>query len=489
MLGGSRLKGPGSLPFVARRQLASSPGLSRSISSFSPRISPRSQSAAGNVAWRRSLVSGIRFNSTSTGASAAATQPTGDNATSAAPDAAPDAPQPESSDLSDISDVDIASIPEKIGYLKDLGLDYGWGPAAFMEYIIEHLHLWAGLPWWMSVVGTGLLIRLGLLKLMMGASDNAARMHNIKPLMQGPQDRVLAHTKKGDQIGSAKARQEMIEIRKQHGVANWKMFAPLIQAPLGYGVFRTVYGMSSLPVPGLANESVLWLNDLTVGDPYFVLPVASSFLLYYSLKKGGESGTSELSGTGMWKGLIRGLPAISFLFMQSMPSALQLYFVATGLFGATQALVVNNNTFRRWANMAIVDRSVPQSDLGRMLRMIDEASPEDLQKAKKAAEAKAQAESQKNVSFIDTTVNNAKNIVPSAKEYMEKTSKEATDKLSEFSGSAPAKKADGSPADPPRLSDSDRRAADDYEKRRREEEEFIREERNQSRRQRRGGRG
>lgn len=172
-----------------------------------------------------------------------------------------------------------------------------------------------------------------------------------------------------------------------------------------------------------------------------------------------------------------------------MPGALQLYFVATGLLGATQALVTNNDTFRRWANLTIVDRSVPKADLDRTLRMISETSREDIEKAKKAAEAQARQAQEQQVSFIDTTVNKTKNFVPSAKEYMEKTSKEATDKLSEFTGSAPPKKADGSPADPPRLSDSDRRAADDYEKRRREEEEFTREERNRARQTRRGGRG
>lgn len=173
-----------------------------------------------------------------------------------------------------------------------------------------------------------------------------------------------------------------------------------------------------------------------------------------------------------------------------MPAALQLYFVATGLFGATQSLLTNNDTFRRWANLTIVDRSVPKADLDRTLRMINETSREDLERAKKGVEAQqAQLAEEQKVSFIDTTVTKAKNFVPSAKEYMEKSSKEATDKLGELAGSAPPKKADGSPADPPRLSDSDRRAADDYERRRREEEEFTREERNRARQKRRGGRG
>lgn len=226
-------------------------------------------------------MSGSRFNSTSAGASAATAQSTGDNASNSVPNGTS---EPGSTDFSDLSGVDITSIPEKIGYLKDLGLDYGWGPAAFMEYIMEHLHIWAGLPWWASVVGAGFLIRLSLLKLMMGASNNAAIMHNLKPKTRPLNERVMTLMKKGDNVGALQAREELSALRKLHGVQTWKTFAPLIQAPLGYGVFRTVYGMAHLPVPGLANESVLWLNNLTVGDPYYILPALSSYLLYYSMK-------------------------------------------------------------------------------------------------------------------------------------------------------------------------------------------------------------
>jgi YidC/Oxa1 family membrane protein insertase len=51
------------------------------------------------------------------------------------------------------------------------------------------------------------------------------------------------------------------------------------------------------------------------------------------------------------KAIMYGLPAISFTFMAFMPSALQLYFVATGIFGLGQTYVINSTSFRNLTGM------------------------------------------------------------------------------------------------------------------------------------------
>jgi YidC/Oxa1 family membrane protein insertase len=58
----------------------------------------------------------------------------------------------------------------------------------------------------------------------------------------------------------------------------------MLQAPLGFGMFRVIRGMTGLPVPALLNEQVLWLTDLTMADPYMILPIVSSFCLYKTFK-------------------------------------------------------------------------------------------------------------------------------------------------------------------------------------------------------------
>lgn len=46
-----------------------------------------------------------------------------------------------SSSLNEITK-DASPIPEQIGYLKDLGLDYGWGPTSFVQWLIENIHVY-----------------------------------------------------------------------------------------------------------------------------------------------------------------------------------------------------------------------------------------------------------------------------------------------------------------------------------------------------------
>ena len=64
-----------------------------------------------------------------------------------------------------------------------------------------------------------------------------------------------------------------------------RMFIPImIQAPLGFATFRLTKGMSDLPVPDLQNGGFLWVTDLTIPDPNYVLPVFLAGTIYLTLK-------------------------------------------------------------------------------------------------------------------------------------------------------------------------------------------------------------
>ncbi|KAL9061390.1 MAG: hypothetical protein Q9206_000592 [Seirophora lacunosa] len=68
-----------------------------------------------------------------------------------------------------------------VGYMKELGLDFGWGPTAFLQWSLEHVVVHLETPWWASLAITTLAIRLFLFGLHIGASDNAARLEAVKP--------------------------------------------------------------------------------------------------------------------------------------------------------------------------------------------------------------------------------------------------------------------------------------------------------------------
>ena len=165
---------------------------------------------------------------------------------------------------------------EHIGFLKEMGLDYGWGTTAFMEWLLEHVHIYAGTPWWLSITISMLIIRAGLLKLYFDAADSNARSQliaeHMAPLMKQYQGALGA----GNRIEAQRIGAEMKRLRRNAGVNLIKQFAPFVQVPIGFGTFRLMRGMAYLPAPGLDTGGLLWFSDLTLSDPLFILPVATA---------------------------------------------------------------------------------------------------------------------------------------------------------------------------------------------------------------------
>jgi YidC/Oxa1 family membrane protein insertase len=228
---------------------------------------------SGNAPWRMAPAAvgpaAIRFNSTSS-----------------TPTPAEFAPDPSpTGQLTDLPDMyDITTIPERIGYLKELGLDYGWGPASVMQYLIEHIHIYSGIPWWASIVAVGVMSRVVLFKAVLGASENAARMTHIRDKIDPLRKKMIELSREGNSQEAQIAKAQMAEINKKHGISVWKSMIPMLQIPLGFGCFRVVRGMASLPVPGVATETVAWLNDLTIPDPIYLLPAIAAGTLALTLK-------------------------------------------------------------------------------------------------------------------------------------------------------------------------------------------------------------
>lgn len=202
------------------------------------------------------------------------------------------APSEFPSDFSTLGDLDGASLlntPETIGYLHNLGLDYGWGPTAMCQWVIEHLHIWGGLPWWASIVGFAVITRLVLAQPALVAQQESVKMNKMRkdPVYNSLQEKWMMSISGGTSLPQAELMQlrlQMAMCRERFDVKTWKMFLPMLQVPIAFGTFRLCTGMVSLPVPGLETAGILWFTDLTAADPYMILPLVSSVMMYLSMK-------------------------------------------------------------------------------------------------------------------------------------------------------------------------------------------------------------
>lgn len=181
---------------------------------------------------------------------------------------------------------DFAAVPERIGYLKEVcGLDYGWGPTAILEFVVEHMHIFGGLTWAASIVGSAILIRLLVLRPSMQSSNISIRMKQANPILEPLRAEYKEATLAKDNVKQAQAAAQMRMIMKEYNVTYGKLLLPaLIQIPLSFGGFRLFRGMTALPVPALETEEWLWMSDLTQSDPLMILPLISAASLYVSMK-------------------------------------------------------------------------------------------------------------------------------------------------------------------------------------------------------------
>lgn len=180
----------------------------------------------------------------------------------------------------------LSGIPERIGYLKEVcGIDFGWGPSSIMQMLIEHIHIYGGFTWATSIVLMALTARVLIFLPMVTSSDQGAKWKASQSVIGPAREKLTAAYKVKDYRRMAEAKAELSALQKEYGVNPIKMFIPvLIQVPLQFGGFRVLRNMAELPVPALLKENWLWAQDLTLGDPFYILPVANAAVLYLTIK-------------------------------------------------------------------------------------------------------------------------------------------------------------------------------------------------------------
>ncbi|KIV92319.1 hypothetical protein PV10_06771 [Exophiala mesophila] len=252
------------------------------------------------------------------------------------------------------AEIDLASIPEGIGYLKDVcGLDFGWGPTATMEWFFEHIHIWGGLSWGMSIVGLAVLFRVVLLPLSLRSVEASAKMQQLKPILDPLRKEMQAAAEQNDKVKVLKIRQDMQAAMKQANFSFSSIFLPMaFQIPFSYGAFRLLREAGHLPVPGFESDSLLWLSNLSTSDPTYALPLIIGGVTFLNLRQSARTAPDSR----MMNMLKTILPGFSFVFMCFQPVSTNLFFLVTGLAQSTQLSIFQNAAFRRWYNLPPMPR-------------------------------------------------------------------------------------------------------------------------------------
>lgn len=214
----------------------------------------------------------------------------------------------------------LASIAEGL----DLVVDYGWLTllAKPTYQILSWINSIVGNWGWTILIFT-VLIKGVFFKLSEASYKSMAKMRNLTPRIQALKDRY----------GDDKQRMQaaMMEIYKKEKINPLGGCLPmLIQMPF----FIALYWVLMESVELRQAPWILWIKDLSVMDPYYVLPVIMGGSMFIQQK------LNPAPPDPMQAKLMMALPFVFTVMFAFFPSGLVLYWVANNILSITQQWVI-----------------------------------------------------------------------------------------------------------------------------------------------------
>ncbi|KAI1749142.1 hypothetical protein F4782DRAFT_514725 [Xylaria castorea] len=259
-------------------------------------------------------------------------------------------------------------IPENIGYLRVLGLDYGWGPTTCCQWLLEHVHIYSGLPWWGSIAVVALLFRSALFYPSLMASKHQARMQKVTTTPEykkAKTDFDEAAFRSKDQRAMLFARAEMTRLNKAAGVSTFMPLINFVMVPFSFGMFRLVRGMVNIPVPGMETGGLAWFTDLTVHDPFYILPLISTgmaLVMFKQMQRANMNPNSNPTQQTIMKAMQYIMPPLMFVGTAWLPAALQWFFFSLSVGTLVQTQATLSPAVRAWGELP----PLPNRDAARL---------------------------------------------------------------------------------------------------------------------------
>ncbi|KAK9453575.1 60Kd inner membrane protein-domain-containing protein, partial [Dipodascopsis uninucleata] len=230
-----------------------------------------------------------------------------------------------------------------IGYLESLGLAQSWlWPPDMFQHLLELVHIGSHSSWGMSIVLLTLGIRLICFPILIKSSDVAMRMAKIKPELDALMSSYVSNTAGGVSLQELGHKRK--ELLVKHNVKTGWLLAPLINLPIGLGMFFGLNSMSGKNVAGFENQGAFWFTNLSEPDPFFGLPIISAVNFSLLTINGGETGIQSLSPA--FKKALVVLPFASMLFTAQLSSGVMVYFATTSAWAIVQSALLRNKAFR-----------------------------------------------------------------------------------------------------------------------------------------------
>jgi len=193
-----------------------------------------------------------------------------------------------------------------------------------MFIALKYIHNLVG-NWGWAIVIITILLRLFLYPLTYKGMVSMNKMKELSPKV----NEIRQKYKNEPQKMNAK----MMELYKKHGANPMGGCLPmLIQIPIFFAIYRVLLNTVELK----HSPWIGWIHDLSLMDPYFVLPILMGATMFWQQKLTPNNFTDP-----MQEKIMKFLPLIFTFFFVTFPAGLTLYWFVNNLFSVAQQYYVN----------------------------------------------------------------------------------------------------------------------------------------------------
>lgn len=186
-----------------------------------------------------------------------------------------------------------------------------------MASILEFFYTYLG-NWGYAIIGLTFVVRLIIWPLTIKQNKSLKRVQEIQPQLKKLQDKYKNNPEK--------LNKEMLALYQKHGVNPMGGCLPLLlQFPILIALFRV---LQTMEYTGGGVFIRGWINDLSVPDPYYILPVLAAVTTYITQK--------QVATDPKQAQMMMFMPLLIGWFATRFPAGLALYWVASNIFGIIQ---------------------------------------------------------------------------------------------------------------------------------------------------------
>lgn len=202
----------------------------------------------------------------------------------------------------------------------ELTVDYGilWFLAQPIFWLLEHIHSILG-NWGWSIIVLTIIIKLAFFPLSAASYKSMARMRAVSPKLQALKEQH------GDD--RQKMSQAMMELYKKEKINPLGGCLPiLVQMP----VFLALYWTLLESVEMRQAPWLLWITDLSIKDPFFLLPIIMGATMFI------QQQLNPTPPDPMQAKVMKLMPIIFTFFFLWFPAGLVLYWVVNNVLSIAQ---------------------------------------------------------------------------------------------------------------------------------------------------------